>query len=110
MPGKHTRTKYGPQYLQMARKLGREGFGVTEASQRMGISGAAFRLWEQQKPAFRKAASKIRENSEKWKALRLERLLSRTEEQLLAALARVIEKKAEELRKYQAQFGSNNRE
>lgn len=108
MPAKLKRAKYGPEYLKMARQLGREGFAVSEASIKMNISRAAFLQWERRIPAFRKAASKIRENSEKWKALRFAKLLERNEEQLLSALARVREKKAEELRKYQAQFGGNN--
>lgn len=108
MPAKRKGGKYGPHMLQMARKLGKEGFCIVEASQKMGISPAAFRLWECEKPAFRKAASKIRENSDKWKALRFERLLKRNEAQLLAALERVREKRAAQIRKYTARFGPDN--
>lgn len=108
MGTKGKRTKYTPEYLVMARKLGKEGFAVSEASIRMGISRSAFLLWEREIPAFRRAASKIRENSEKWKALRFERLLKKNEAQLLAALERVRQRRAEQLRKYSILFKRDN--
>jgi hypothetical protein len=96
---------YDKKYLRLARDLGKQGFSIVEAAEKMGLNYATMLAWERKKPEFRLAFRNIRENSERWKALRFERMLKRTEEQLLAALARVREKKASEMEKYKARFG-----
>lgn len=102
------RTKYDPKrMLPLARKLGRDGVCVTEAAQRLGVSVATFKRYERDFPAFRRAASQIRLNSEKWAELRYARLLLMTEEQLLKALAHVRSRKDKTLQAYAARFGTN---
>ena len=91
----------------MARDLGKQGFAICEAADRMGVHRETMLGWEKRIPEFRKAFRRIRQNSERWKAWRQERLLAKTEEQLLVALARVRAKKAAELEKLKAKFGNS---
>lgn len=96
--------KYDRKYCVMVKEFGKQGFAIGEVAEKIGVHESTVRGWEKRIPEFRKAFSRVRENSERWKALRFERLLRRNEQQLLAALARIREKRAAELAKYQAKF------
>ncbi len=102
-------TKYDPKVmLPLAKKLGREGVCVTEAAERMGISVGTFSRYERTHKRFAKAAAQIRLNSRKFADLRYFRLLCKTEEQLLKALAHVRQRREKALSEYRAKFGSGN--
>ena len=85
---------YSETFCERARELGERNFAVTEASEEMGISPSTFATWEKKYPEFKSAAAKIRATSEHWKKARLDRLLQRTEEELLWALQRIRAKRA----------------
>ncbi|MGE0056003.1 MAG: hypothetical protein AB7S74_17540 [Hyphomicrobium sp.] len=76
-----------------------------ETAEALGVAHTTLLKWEKRHPEFRKAMRGVRKNSEKWLALRFERLLQKTEAQLEAALARVRQKRLEEQQKYDARFG-----
>jgi hypothetical protein len=102
-----SRPIYDPKkYEARVRELGEEGYTIVGAAKKIGgPSYVTLTRWEKTSPSFAKAFKKIRENSEKYKAWRNGRLLEKTESQLLAALARVREKRANEQKKFNDKFG-----
>ena len=84
------------RWCRKAREAGELGLAVTSAAEYLGISLTRFRAWEQQHPEFAEATKKVRENSARLLLSRTQKLLGMSEERLLAALAHVRQKKAEE--------------
>jgi predicted transcriptional regulator len=100
------RRRYDPDFCRRVRELGKKGYCVTDAAKELGVSPTSVWRWEQTKPEFRKAFAGVRRNSDMFKARRFERLLEKSEEQLLEALRRVREKRHLEQEKFRARFGT----
>jgi hypothetical protein len=83
-------------WCRKAREAGELGLAVTAAAEYLGISLTRFRAWERDHSEFAEATKKVRENSARLLLSRTQKLLGMPEERLLAALAHVRQKKAEE--------------
>jgi hypothetical protein len=89
-------TKFTPERLNQIRECGRKGLIFREAAEAMGLPANTLLTWERRRPDFRKAAALVRKNSARYKAERNQRLLEKTESELLAALEFVREKQRKE--------------
>lgn len=96
--------RYRPEFCDAVRELGRKGFSITEAGKELGIPYCSLLYWERTYPEFGVAFAKVRKNSEYRKLLRHDKLLSKTEEQLVLALARIRAKRESEKKKIEAKL------
>lgn len=98
------RSKFKPEMLAQVQELGATGYAVTDACKELGIDTGTFIYWERSRPDFKRAAAKVRLNSEKWKARRFEKLLEKGEGRLLMALRIIRERKEKERQKANAKI------
>jgi hypothetical protein len=101
-------TKLKPEHLKQIRECGRKGLIIRQAAEAMGVPANTLLTWERRRPDFRKAAARVRKNSERYKAERNQRLLEKTESELLAALEFVREKQRKEQEKLLELARANN--
>lgn len=99
------KSSYRPEYAAAVRKLGAKGHVLSDAAAALGVPLENLRYWEKTRPEFTVAIAKVRENSERWKVRRYERLLLKSENQLLRALAHVRAKRAAEIEKIKSRYG-----
>lgn len=93
-------SKYRPEFAAKVRQLGRLGYLVTDAAHALGVKHQTFAAWERRHPEFKEAAKLVRANSERALKMRLAVMLSKTEAQLLKALAHVRRRRAASMRKH----------
>ena len=84
------------QWCGLVRKAGKDGLAVTDAAKQMGIGLTTFTTWERTRPAFAKAAAGVRRNSAERALGRTQKLMAKSEEKLLRALAHVRAQRAAE--------------
>ena len=97
--------KYNPdKHCQKVIALGKRGFAITDAGEKMGMRYQTLVRWEQRHPEFKEAFKGIRENSRKWKAYRVERMMQKSEAELEAMLMRLKVKRLARAEKNKAEF------
>lgn len=96
---RHWHKRPEKEWCRLVRQCGKDGLAVTAAAKRLGINVSTFIRWEAIYPKFRRAAEGVRRNAAAWALSRTQRLMEKSEESLLRALAHVrAEKEAEAAR------------
>jgi hypothetical protein len=95
-----SRSKYTPDAAMKVKALGKLGYCVTDAAHALGIKHATFANWERRHAEFANAAKRVRANSQRAMNMRYVVMCSKTEAQLLKALAHVRKRRADTLRRH----------
>lgn len=94
------RSKYTPEAAIKVKALGKLGYCVTDAAHALGIKHQTFAAWERSHSEFAKAARRVRANSQRAMNMRYVIMCSKTEAQLLKAIAHVRKRRADAMRRH----------